>query len=116
MTPEQLEQLQAVLGPMVTAAVHPLMMRLQQSEAALAQVAARQASLPDEGEEQRPGQGWGGRATLDDRDFRLMSKFSGDMNTWDNWKHAFLLCFYKVPELYEALVSAVRQAGETADF
>ena len=53
---------------------------------------------------------------MDDRDFRLMSKFSGDMNTWDNWKHAFLLCFYKVPELYEALVSAVRQAGETADF
>ena len=53
---------------------------------------------------------------MDDRDFRLMSKFSGDMNAWDNWKHAFLFCFYKVPDLYEALVGAVRQAGETADF
>ena len=62
MTPEQLEQFLGVLGPMVTAAIQPLMIRLQQSEAAntqlntqLAQLAARQAFLPEEREEQRHG-------------------------------------------------------------
>ena len=110
---EQMEQMRQ----MVAAIVQPLQGqlqeqagRLQQAEALnnslntqMAQLAAQQQAVPTEFWERE----FPARGGLDDRDFRSCPKFSGEVADWDNWKHSFLMCFYKVPELHAILMDVI---------
>ena len=122
-TAEQLNQLAEVIGPAIAKKIEDQMaptiasygQRFQQVEAAnaslnaqLAQLSAQQAAFPDE----RPR---GEHKMLDDRDFKMVTKFTGDKDSWDNYRRSFLMGFYKIPALHDALVDVIRQAGSVQD-
>ena len=116
---EQLRQLLASATQPLQAQLQEQAGRIQHAEAVsaslntqMAQLSAQQRAVPvDEGER------WDHkRLGLDDRDFRQCPKFGGDVSEWDNWKHSFFMCFYKIPELHAALDDVVKQAGVNADF
>ena len=77
----------------------------------MAQVTAQQQAIPREPGDHEPAR----RLELDERDFRSCPKFKGELGDWDNWRHSFVMCCYKVPALTNALNEVLRQAGNLKD-
>ena len=92
-TPEMVNQLAEIIGPAIVKKLEDQMastmasynQRIQQAEAAnvalntqVAQLSAQQAAFPDD----RPR---GEQKLLDDRDFKMVTKFTGDKDSWDNY-------------------------------
>ena len=48
---------------------------------------------------------------LDEREFRSCPSYGGEAANWDGWKHIFVVCNYKVPEVQMASESAAYQAN-----
>ena len=100
-TPEMVNQLAEMIGPAIVKKLEDQMastmasynQRIQQAEAAnvalntqMAQLSAQQAAFPEE----RPR---GEHQLLDDRDFKMVTKFTGDKDSWDNYRRSFLMGF-----------------------